>query len=206
MMVDGLHVTTVPRTLFDIGRTETLTTTTVVAADAALQCGLIDGPSIRRVLAEHPSTAGRPRAIRALRLAHGRSESPGETLTRLAVAHPEIQHLELQPAIHDERGTFVGRADGAIPECGVLLEFDGRSKYTSLLRPGQSVSDAVLAEKRREERLSGLGMLVIRVIWADLARPQAFADRVLRACANRRRLVAVFGLRGSIRPTPPVRF
>ncbi|WP_353650517.1 hypothetical protein ABLG96_06230 [Nakamurella sp. A5-74] len=205
MTIGGLQLTTVARTLFDMGRTDSLQAT-VVAADAALQRGLIDGPSMRRVLAEHPSTAGRPSAIRALRLADGRSESPGETLTRLALAHPEIPHLELQPEIHDERGTFVGRTDGAIPECGVLLEFDGRSKYTSLLRPGQSVSDVVLAEKGREERLSERGWLVIRVIWADLARPQAFADRVLRACGNRRRPVAAFGLRGSIRTTPPVRF
>lgn len=199
--VDGLQLTTVARTLFDVGRSESLQTT-VVAADAALQRGLVDGPTMQRVLAEQPSTAGRPKVIRALGLVDGRSESPGETLTRLALDRRGMPPLEWQPGVFDELGKFVGRTDGAVPSCGVLLEFDGEIKYRRLVKPGQDAVQVVLDEKRREERLSELGWLVIRAIWADLAQPDVFADRVLRACGNRRRLVAACGVRGSLRTTP----
>lgn len=205
MTIDGLHVTTVARTLFDLGRTESLQTA-VVAADGALRRALVDGPAVERVLADQPSTSGRPRSIRALRLADGRSESPGETLTRLTLRSPGVPALELQVEIFDERGTLVGRPDLAVTSCGVLLEFDGRGKYTSLLRSDQDVTNVVLAEKRREERLTELGWLVIRVTWADLARPEVLVQRVVRACRARRRLVAAGNLRGSFRTAVPVTF
>ena len=49
-------------------------------------------------------------------------------------------------AIYDEDGIFRGRSDGALLDQGLLLEFDGRTKYTELLRPGQDVTEVVLAE------------------------------------------------------------
>ena len=41
--------------------------------------------------------------------------------------------------------------DFAWPEFGVFLEFDGKEKYTKYLKEGESVVDAVLREKKREE-------------------------------------------------------
>ena len=43
----------------------------------------------------------------------------------------------------------------AWPDYGVFLEFDGKEKYLRYRRPGESVIDTVLREKRREKLLAG---------------------------------------------------
>lgn len=87
--------------------------------------------------------------------------------------------------------------DGGYPEHGVLLEFDGMVTYSALLRPGQSASEVVVAEKRREERISALGWLVIRVVWADLQHPSVLIRRIQLACQDRQRLTGM--IRGTAR-------
>ena len=53
------------------------------------------------------------------------------------------------------------------------VEFDGREKYTRYLRDGETVTDAVLREKRREERVRELtGWICVRIAWAELADPR----------------------------------
>ena len=44
---------------------------------------------------------------------------------------------------------------------GVILEFDGRLKYTSV--------DVLFDEKKREDELTSLGWVVVRWTWEDLA-------------------------------------
>ena len=56
-----------------------------------------------------------------------------------------------QYAVVDGHGRTVARLDFAWPEFGVFLEFDGKEKYTKYLKEGESVVDAVLREKKREE-------------------------------------------------------
>ena len=44
---------------------------------------------------------------------------------------------------------------------------------------GETVNDAVLREKRREDLLREItGWLMIRLIWADLFKPAATAERI----------------------------
>jgi hypothetical protein len=66
----------------------------------------------------------------------------------------------------------------AWPELKVFLEFDGKEKYLKFRREGESVVDAVLREKKREERICRLtGWRCIRITWADLYRPaETIAD------------------------------
>lgn len=47
-------------------------------------------------------------------------------------------------------------------------DFDGRVKYGRLRRPGERFEQAVMREKEREDRLRGMGIMVVRWIWADL--------------------------------------
>lgn len=106
-----------------------------------------------------------------LHLADGRSESVGETRVRylcwrggLPAPVPQL------PVVAGGRTLY--RLDLAWPEHGVWLEFDGRDKYVSYLRPGESVVDVVLREKRREEDIARrTGWRCIRVTWRDLADP-----------------------------------
>ena len=69
---------------------------------------------------------------------------------------------------------LVARVDFAWPEYGVFLEFDGRVKYEKYRKEGESELDAILREKKREERICRLtGWRCIRIVWADLYRPEA---------------------------------
>ena len=199
--VDGVAVTTVARSIVDLARS-VAPSIAVVAGDAALHRDMTTADELHEALAFAAQHAGRPRAQRALSLIDGRAESPGESILRLVLHAQGIPLPALQIAVHDDAGRFVGRVDAGYPDDGVLLEFDGRVKYTQLLKPGQTAVDAVMAEKAREERLSELGWLVVRVTWAELHAPRALAQRISAACSARRALVRHHGIRGSAAPMP----
>lgn len=189
--VAEVPVTTVARTLVDLAKYERLEVA-VAAGDSALHNGLCGREELREALAAlrgHPHSR---RAGRAMALVDGRAESPGETRARLALNGARtpgglvLPTAELQISIFDESGKFVGRADGGYPELGVLWEYDGLTKYDRLRRPGQSVVDVVLAEKRREERLTELGWLVIRIIAEDLRHRAELLQRLTSAMSRSR--------------------
>lgn len=114
-----------------------------------------------------------------LRLADGRSDSVGDSRSRYLCWRERLPTPVPQYEIHDENGVLVGRVDLAWPEHGVFLEFDGREKYLTYRRPGESVQDAVLREKRREELICAItGWRCIRIVWADLERPGVVAMRL----------------------------
>jgi hypothetical protein len=64
-------------------------------------------------------------------------------------------------------------------------EFDGLVKYGRLLRPGQTPGDAVVAEKRREDRVRDEGLRVVRWTWDELETPGVVVKRLWRAFARR---------------------
>jgi hypothetical protein len=75
--------------------------------------------------------------------------------------------------------------DFAWPELGIWLEFDGKVKYEKHLREGESVTDAVLREKRREQVISELtGWRCFRITWADLEEPEKLARRLREFIAS----------------------
>jgi hypothetical protein len=115
-----------------------------------------------------------------LRLADGRVESVGESRFLYLIWRAGLPLPALQWHVWDG-GRLVGALDFAWPELGLMAEFDGKVKYGRLLRPGQSASDAVFAEKRREDELREItGLRMIRLVWADLDRPAATAERIRR--------------------------
>lgn len=115
-----------------------------------------------------------------LRLADPRIESVAETRCYHLFWRCGLPAPELQYEVRDVDGELIGRLDFAWPALGVWIEFDGHVKYEQPLKPGQSASDVVLAEKRREDLIRRrTGWRCIRLTWSDLEHPERTA-RMLR--------------------------
>jgi hypothetical protein len=114
-----------------------------------------------------------------LKLAEPRCESVGERRFLYLCWRQHLPAPETQCAIPGEHGNVVARLDFAWPEYGVYGEFDGKIKYSALLREGQSASDVVVAEKHREDLVRELtGWRCVRITWADLYQPELTALRI----------------------------
>jgi hypothetical protein len=126
----------------------------------------------RYALMEHwPNTL---RTGLVLQWADPRIESVGESRTLHLILRSGLPAPEPQYAITDGSGREVARVDFAWPELGVFLEFDGMVKYEKLLKPGESASAVVVAEKKRESLICRMtGWRCIRITWGDLSRPEA---------------------------------
>jgi len=154
----------------------------MVEIDGLLHAGLTTIEQLRRryddAMTRWPDTL---HTDLILRLVDGRAESVGESRSRYLCwcegLPPPVPQLEVK----DRNGNVIARVDLAWPELGVFLEFDGRVKYQRYLRPGETVTDAVLREKAREELICELtGWRCIRIVWADLYRPAETASRIRR--------------------------
>lgn len=114
-----------------------------------------------------------------LRLVNAKCESVGETRSDYLFWAQGLPRPEPQLEIFLPDGRLFAKVDFAWPNHRLFLEFDGRIKYQKLLKPGEDPTDVVLREKRREERVCELtGWRCIRITWADLARPDALAQRI----------------------------
>ena len=180
--LEGRPVTSLARTVVDVARL--LPDRRAVAfADAALAIGLTpaDAEPVLQLFQGHP---GIGRARRVIAFADGRSESAGESESRVLLADLGLPAPTLQYEVFTPTGELVGRCDYAWEEHQTLAEFDGLIKYGRLLKPGETSSDVIVAEKIREDALRDLGWQVVRWIWDDLARPALIADRLHRAFAR----------------------
>ena len=183
--IDGLAVTDLARTVVDLGRSLRFADG-VAAADAALHQGLAPDALVRAL----DRARGRPGvadARRVVTFADGRSESAGESHSRVLLHRLGLPSPALQLEVRDETGQLVGRCDFGWEEHRTVGEFDGRVKYGRLLRPGQTAEDVVWAEKRREDALRDEGWQVVRWCSADLRQPALVGQRLHRAFRRRRR-------------------
>jgi hypothetical protein len=96
---------------------------------------------------------------------------------------------EPQWEVFDESGEFVARVDFGWEELRTVGEFDGRTKYGRLLRPGQDPGTVVCEEKRREDALRELNLQVVRWVSEDFRNPVALVARVRRALERGRNAV-----------------
>ncbi|TQM38579.1 type IV toxin-antitoxin system AbiEi family antitoxin domain-containing protein [Pseudonocardia cypriaca] len=177
VLVDGLPVTSVPRTIVDVARTVGFEQA-VVVADAALEAGLVDEGALAVALARWSRWPGLPAARRAIGFAARGSGSVGESRSRVAIAEAGLPAPILQWEVRRSDGTFVGRVDFGWPRQRTVGEFDGRVKYGKLLRPGQDPADVVYEEKRREDALRAEDLAVVRWTWPDLTHFAPVAARL----------------------------
>lgn len=164
--IRGMAVTSIRRTIVDLGRSETFESA-VAATDAALHTRLVRPAALVDGLARCSGWPGAPAARRAVAFADGASESVGESRSRVAIHAAGLPAPRLQWEVR-EAGRLLGRCDFAWPEHDVVGEFDGRVKYGRLLRPGQDPGEVVFQEKLREDELRAHGLTVVRWIWSEL--------------------------------------
>jgi hypothetical protein len=177
--VNGVAVTSGTRIALDVIRTAPDPEHALVVVNGLLHDGhttLDDLRAAHELTAHWPDT--RPAHV-VLSLADPRPESVGESRSVFMCWAQGIPKPEPQYEIFDERGQLVARVDLAWPGRRTYLEFDGLIKYTRLLKKGESATDVVLREKRREELIFRLtGWRCIRITWADLDRPAATARAI----------------------------
>ncbi len=176
-MRDGLLITSATRAALEltaIAGTEQC----LVPIDHLLHQGETTIGELHHRLPSMNHWSGTLRTDLVLRLADGRSESPGETRTRYLCWSNGLPMPVPQFEVY-AGGALLARLDLAWPELRAWLEFDGAVKYSAFLREGESAVDAVLREKKREDEIRRVtGWRCIRVTWADLYEPQRTASRI----------------------------
>ena len=181
-MLSDLAVASLARTVVDLGRTLPFADA-VAAADAALRTGL-DREELEQVLALAAGRPGISAARRVVAFADPRSESPGESHSRVVLHAIGLPPSSLQHEVLDEQGRVIARCDFGWEEHRTVGEFDGLVKYGRLLRPGQTAADVVLGEKHREDAVRDQGYAMVRWGSPDLQRERVLAERLRRAFAR----------------------
>lgn len=162
----------------------------VILADAALHKKLATREELQAEVLQAGNCKGVSRARKVVEFADGRSESPGESRSRIVLCNSSLPGLELQYNIITEQGRWIARTDFAIPELKVAGEFDGQVKYGRYVPSGKTAGDVVFDEKVREDAIRDEQWEVVRWIWQEIATPQVILSRfhraVERALARRR--------------------
>lgn len=136
------------------------------------------------------SAAAARRVRKVLECADPASGSPGESVSRAYMYIEGLKTPRLQTEVRDRNG-LVALLDFEWPEERLAGEFDGLVKYQKAeYLKGRTPSDAVIAEKRREDRIRATGRRVVRWTWADLGDRGAFAAMLARAGVPRTRFPA----------------
>jgi hypothetical protein len=151
----------------------------VVVADDFIHRGLTTTAELEQLYEQVKAWPGALILRLVISLATGKSESVGETLGFLLCRNQRLPRPEQQFEIFHPDGRLAGRTDWAWPDYGVFGEFDGLMKYLRYRRPGETIEQTVIREKRREDLLRELtGYRCIRVIWPELFRQEATGQRI----------------------------
>jgi Protein of unknown function (DUF559) len=142
--------------VFDLGSRPPLVEA-VVAADMALDAGLVDLSEIRKWAAEHDGSRGIRQFRRVVEMAEPATESPMESRFRMLLVMSGLPPPEVQASLHDQQGRFLGRADLFYPADRLILEYDGGTHRSSLT-----------ADNRRQNLLINAGFRILRFTAADV--------------------------------------
>ena len=138
-----------------------------MVADAALRKGVDRDDLLDRTA----SGRGCRMAMRALRFADARSESAGESLSRVRIHTLGLPAPDLQRTLYDDRGHFIARVDFWWEEFRLAGEFDGMVKYGANLPRGQTPAMVIAQEKQREQQIMATRKFVVRWGWENLWKP-----------------------------------
>lgn len=181
----GLQVTPLAETVVEVIARESFAAG-VVLADHAISSRRASGPRLSkegllRTASRLPSAARRNWVAQVLDFAAPESESAGESLSRAQMHLLGFPAPMLQAKFRQE-GSLLARTDFFWPKYRLIGEFDGDAKYLSDDYLGtRTARQAVLAEKKREDRLRAAGFRVVRWDWATASDPARFAACLRRA-------------------------
>ncbi|MEE9097712.1 hypothetical protein [Pseudarthrobacter phenanthrenivorans] len=181
----GLQVTPLPETVVEVIARESFTAG-VVLADHAISSRRTSGPALSRdgllnKAARLPLGARRNWVAQVLDFASPESESAGESLSRAQMHLLGVPAPMLQAKFRQE-GSLLARTDFFWPKYRLVGEFDGDAKYLNDDYLGtRTARQAVLAEKKREDRLRAAGFRVVRWDWATASDPGRLAARLRQA-------------------------
>ena len=160
---EGVPITTPERTWLDLAEMLTVDEL-VVAGDSCVRmprrelegretplCSLGD---LQRMIDRHKGKRGIRRAREALQLIRIGSDSPQESLLRLAIVRGGLPEPELNVPITDEQGTRHHEPDLSYPEYRIGIEYEGELHGDE----GQIVRDIA-----RSERYAALGWTEVRI-------------------------------------------
>ncbi|WP_044506022.1 hypothetical protein [Gordonia sp. KTR9] len=162
-VIDGIGVTTLPRTAVDVAVAGNFERALVVF-DRALTLKA-DREVMSEMLAARARWPGIAAARRALEYADPLSESVGESWSRAQIIAAGLPLPRLQHTFRTSEGEVRADFDW---DGNVIGEFDGMQKYG--LRPGETPREALIREKKREDSLRAKGFMVVRWTWGTLER------------------------------------
>lgn len=172
--VHGLLATNLHRTLSDICLRRPAVEA-LIAIDMAIARGLTDAATLT---SHADGTKGRPgsRILHALALVAGPAESPMETRLRWLLHQSRLPRPEVQVALRDDDGRFVGRADLYYPGSRLVIEYDGANHRERLVE-----------DDSRQNLLTNAGYRLLRFTAADFHRqPEVVIAQVQEALQRRR--------------------
>lgn len=182
--VRGIRTTDLPWTVIDSARELTFEQGAVLA-ESALWQERTTSASLRDVLLTCADWPGARKAGRVVAFASNGSESPGESLARIAFERLGLPQPRQQVAVRDALG-LIGRVDFLWDQHRTIGEFDGRLKYDGERR------ETLYDEKRREDRLREAGFEVVRFGWADVqGEAKPLGRRLVAAFARAARGAAI---------------
>ena len=190
--LEGLLVTDRVRTVLDLAAFNPFAEAIapldhVLRPDPARQLPALTKAELEAGISQIYSRAAARRIRAAIAFADPASASAGESWSRALIHVAGFEPPVLQQRFTDAAG-LVGYSDFYWKDSGIVGEFDGEEKYVKPeFLKGRTTSEAVLAEKNRENRLRSLGFRVERWDWADLAAAGTLERKLAAAGVARRR-------------------
>ena len=183
--VDGIPLTTVARTLFDLAGSEH-PRRSERALDHALARNLVTVPACWRVLdelAEHGRT-GTVVFRTLLSARNGDFVAPASELERRLIQLLLAHGLPMPAREIDvgDRDGWVGRVELVYPDCALLIEADSRLHHSSFLDQQ--------ADRARDNRFMAAGYRVLRFTWDDVVHRAAWVATTVRRARDAHRPAA----------------
>lgn len=187
--IGGLTVTSVARTVLDIGCTVGFEEA-VVVADCALNMQLVSKSELADTLALAGRRRGIDRARKVVAFADERSESVGESRGRVFMHRQKLPAPLLQYEVRNSVGRVVGVCDFGLPEIGWVGEFDGRIKFGRLVKQGETAGQTAFREKRRQDLICDEDLAMLRWSWGEYYYPAALRHRFVESQSRAARRVS----------------
>ncbi|BAK36239.1 hypothetical protein MLP_32250 [Microlunatus phosphovorus NM-1] len=167
-VIEGIPVTMLLRTAYDLAREAPDLTEAVAALDAILRTRRLKPEHLQRNLGRIAGHRGSSQARQAVDLARIGVRSTWESRLRM-LAVLELGLLDLQPnrAVFDHQGYLLGIPDLLDVDAGLALEYDGGT-WRSDRAEGHRDRDQHREDNAREERLERAGLIVVRAEKRDL--------------------------------------